>query len=92
MYDAGYYEDLRGRAMAVLIEVEHLLQRDQAAALGDLIDHNEPGVAVQMMTAMLAEAPATVTAEQAKQIESVARDMGLDESVSRQARAMVKQL
>jgi hypothetical protein len=41
-----------------------------------------------MMTAMLAEAHAAVTPEQAAQIESLARDVGLDEPVSRHVRAM----
>jgi hypothetical protein len=89
VFDAGYYEGLRGRATALLIEVEHSLPPGQGAVMAELIDHNEPGVAVEMITAILAEAGAVITADQAGQVESLVRDMGLDESVSRQARGMV---
>jgi hypothetical protein len=89
MLDASYYENLQGRAKAVLIGVGTLIRRDQASLLDELIDHNETGVAVEMMGAMLAEAHAPVTAEQVGQIESLARDMGLDESVVHQVRALV---
>lgn len=57
--------------------------------LDELIDHNETGVAVEMMTAMLAEVHAPVTVEQAGQVESLARDMGPDESLVGQVRALV---
>lgn len=90
MFSAEYYEDLRGRTTAVLIEVEQALRPDQSAALAELIDHNEPGVAVEMLIAMLAEAAASITVDQAARIERLVRDMGLDESLSRQAQAMVR--
>jgi hypothetical protein len=90
MYDSSYYEDLRGRATALLIEVEHALQADQRAAMADLIDHNEPGVAVEMITAMLSEAGASITRDQADQVQRLVRDMGLDDSVSLQAQAMIE--
>ncbi len=90
MFGADYYEDLRGRTTALLIEVEHALRPDQRAALAELIDHNEPGIAVEMITAMLAEVDASITFDQADQVERLVRDMGLDDSVSRQARAMVQ--
>lgn len=89
MLNAEYYEGLRGRATALLIEVERSLPPGQGAVMAELIDHNEPGVAVEMITGMLAEAGVPITIDQAVQVESLVRDMGLDESVSRQTRAMV---
>lgn len=62
----------------------------QGAVVAELIDHNEPGVAVEMLTAILDEAGASLTSDQAAQIERLVDDMGLDETVSRQARAMVR--
>lgn len=92
MFDAEYYENLRRRVTALLIGIEHLLEPDQVSVLSDLIDHNEPGLAVEMMTAMLADANASLDVEQSTQIEDLVRIMNLDASVSRQARAMVDQL
>jgi transcription initiation factor TFIIIB Brf1 subunit/transcription initiation factor TFIIB len=90
MFDADYYEGLRGRVTALLIGVERALQPDQRTVLADLIDHNEPGVAVEMIVAMLAEGTASITVDQIAQVERLVRDMGLDESVSRQAREMIQ--
>lgn len=89
MFDASYYEEIRGRARAALISVERSLERAQVSMLDELIDHNESGVAIEMMTAMLAESHASLTAEQSAQIERLVREMGLNESVARQAQAMV---
>ena len=89
MFSAEYYEDLRGRATALLIAVESDLPAGQVDVLAELIDHNEPGVAVEMITAILAEVGAEIAADQVGQIESLVRDMGLDDSVARQARALV---
>jgi hypothetical protein len=90
MFNAEFYDDLRGRTTALLIEVEHTLRPCQIAAIGELIDHDEPGVAVEMITAMLAEVGARITADQAAQVERLVQEMGLDESASRQARTMVQ--
>lgn len=90
MFDASYYEEIRGRAHAALISVERSLERGQVSMLDELIDHNESGVAIEMMTAMLAESQASLTAEQSAQIERLVREMGLNESVARQAQTMVE--
>lgn len=88
MFDADYYDDLCGRTRAVLIGVEQFLARDQASALDDLIDHNEPGAALEMIIGILLELQAPVTAELAAHVETLGRDMKFDEAVGRQVWAL----
>lgn len=89
MFDASYYEDLRLRTNAVLFSLVSHFRPDQFSTLEILIDHNEPGVAVEMICAALAEEHATVTTEQFESIGSLARDMSLDDEVQQQIRELV---
>jgi hypothetical protein len=92
MPDATYYEQLRGRTRGVLISVDRWFPTTQSALLDELIDANECGVAVEMISAMLEEFHAKVTEHEATEVESLVRDMGLDPEVSERVRALVSRL
>jgi hypothetical protein len=77
MYDATYYEQLRARTRDVLTSVDHWFPPAQASLLDELIDVNECGVAVEMISAMLQEFHADVRPDEATEIDGLVRDMGL---------------
>jgi hypothetical protein len=89
VYDATYYEQLRGRTRGLLISVDHWFPPNQSSLLDELIDANECGVAVEMISSMLEEFHADVTPDEATAVDDLVRDMGLDAEVSRRVQALV---
>jgi len=52
-FDASYYEDVRGRVRGVLISVADVVPREKLAFIEELIDHNEPGIALEMLVDLM---------------------------------------
>ena len=89
-YDAAYYEDPQGRTRGVLIEVADQLQVKTVELVAELIDANEPGIALEMLSEALVEvgailAPATVVAA-----EELVETMKLDQDVARRLQPLVR--
>ncbi|NNN21869.1 MAG: hypothetical protein HKL80_07715 [Acidimicrobiales bacterium] len=53
--DSAYYEELRGKTRAILIEVADLISGAQAGLIDELIDANESGVALEEMISIIKE-------------------------------------
>jgi len=76
-YDAFHYEDLRGRVRGVLITVSEAFPARQVGVVEELIDANEPGVALEMLVGMLVEARVSIAESTIEQIEGLVKEMRL---------------
>jgi len=79
--DSTYYEDIQGRLRGLLIELGRHFARDQAALISELIDANECGVALEMMSQILDEGKAPVPKEQVTEIARLGEQMDLPDVV-----------
>lgn len=79
-YDAAYYEDLQGRLRGLLIEVAKELPSVTVGLVDELIDANECGVALEMISDMLVESDGRIDVLVLTDVERLVEDMGLDVS------------
>lgn len=75
--DSAYYEDLQGRLRALLITVGDQLSKITVELISELVDANECGVALEMMSEMLVETGAAVEAGTVVAVADLAGLMGL---------------
>jgi len=87
-FDATYYEDLRGRVRGVLILTAEFLPTPKVTLIDELIDANESGIALEMLSEMLVTASATVGPQVVKDIERLVRDMKLEPEVAQRVRRL----
>lgn len=73
---ADYYENIRGRVRGLFISVDPF-PADEAALIDELIDANEPGVALEMLIAMLIERGTTIPSPLVDQFADLVRTMDL---------------
>ncbi len=76
--DASRYEDIRGRVRGLLITVADQLPAVTAGLVDELLDANEQGVAVEMLSEILVQSTARISPETMTVFEDVVRDMKLD--------------
>lgn len=72
------HEDIRGRVRGVLIAVADQLPSMTAGLVDELLDANEQGVAVEMLSEMLVESSARIGPEVMAVFEDVVEEMKLD--------------
>jgi hypothetical protein len=87
-FDAAYYEDIRGRVRGILISTSEHLPADQVGRLDGIIDANESGIALEMLSEMLVEVGASVDTEIVEQFDKLARDMGLGPDLMERVRSL----
>jgi hypothetical protein len=78
-FPASYYEDLQGKLRALLAEVSGRLPVFTVDFVTELIEQNEPGVALETMSEMLAEARREISATTLDRVSELTRTMGLDQ-------------
>lgn len=79
--DSAYYAELERRVKAVVRQFERAFPTDQLGVLLDLADHNEPAVAVEMLSWMLVEDGIPVRKAVRDEFRSLVEVMRLSESV-----------
>jgi hypothetical protein len=89
--DAAYYADLETRVLALISSVEGLFSPDQVAVLVELAEHNEPAVAVEMLSQMLVEAEAPVTPSLLEAFLALAKTMRLEPDVTDRLHSLVRE-
>lgn len=77
-WPVSYYEDIQGRLRAILTTVASQLASDTVQLVDEMIDANECGVALEIMSEMLVESAATVSEETFSEVESLVDKMGMD--------------
>lgn len=80
-FDPAYYADVETRVSALVRAFDHVFPAKQIELLLELADHNEPGVAVEMLSTMLVETASPVKASLRDEFEALAEAMHLDASV-----------
>lgn len=78
MSDASRYDDLRGRVRGLLITLADQLPAVTAGLVDELLDANEPGVAVEVLSEMLLESKARISPGTMAVFEGVVEEMKLD--------------
>ena len=62
-FDQAHYEDLANDLRAILRSVDGQVSRSTAQLLAELVDHNEPGVALEILTAELIAGAMAISSE-----------------------------
>jgi hypothetical protein len=68
---------MRGRALAFLVQVDDRLPQDTAQLAHELIDANEYGVAVEIMSDVLVEWQVSLSTDEQRQLDEMVAAMGL---------------
>jgi hypothetical protein len=74
-YDSAYYEDLAGRLYGLAIRLADRLPADQIQWLHHVIDVGEYGLALDDMAGMLAYSKITITDQERRDMQALARQM-----------------
>ena len=77
------HEEVSGRAMGILIRLGDRLSVQTQEIVHELVEHNESGVALEVMADMLAEAGASITDHERNEMLQLVSDMGMDDGVGR---------
>ena len=78
--DSSRYEDIRGRVRGLLITLGDQLPVVTARLVHELLDANEQGVAVEMLSEMLVESKARISSDTMAVFEDVVDEMKLDQA------------
>lgn len=89
-FDAAYYADLESRVKELIRAVEGAFASDQTAQLLELAEHNEPAVAVEMLSEMLVERDAPVAQSVFDELAALVETMRLEADVSERLRPLVR--
>lgn len=90
-FTRDYYEDLQARLRAVLIITGSSISPQQLSLLNELVDANEPGLALEMLTEALASADAKIGQAVFRDIQSISEKMKLDPEIVDRVRPLVEQ-
>lgn len=75
--DVSHYEEIQGRLRGLLIAVADQLPRVTVQIVGEMIDVNECGVALETISEMLVESKAVITPEVLTSVSELVEMMGL---------------
>lgn len=75
--DVSHYEELQGRLRGLLIAVADQLPRVTVQLVGEMIDANECGVALETISEMLVESRAAITPDVLTSVSELVEMMGL---------------
>lgn len=89
-FDSAYYAELESRVTGVIRSVKDSFAPDQIAQLLELAEHNEPAVAVEMLSEMLVERDAPIAQSLFDDLCSLAQTMRLESDVSDRLRPLVR--
>jgi hypothetical protein len=88
-FDEAYYANRRSRVTSLIHSFEALFTPEQTDLLVEMVEHNEPGVAVEMLSAMLLERRARITQTLFDDLRSLVLSMRLNPEVSDRLRPLV---
>ena len=75
---ASHHEELRGRVRGLLITVAGRLPESTVALVSEMIDANEPGVALEVISEMLVESRGKISADTLALVSELVETMRLD--------------
>jgi hypothetical protein len=84
------YEEIQGQTRGVLILVADQLPQVTVGIVSELIDHNESGIAVEMLSEMLVESDAKLSVDVLDAIARLVNEMGLDQTNVERLRPLLR--
>jgi hypothetical protein len=90
-FTRDYYEELQARMRAILIAVGSSIPPEQISLLNELVDANEPGVALDILTEALADSETKISQADFEDIKSVAERMKLGSGIINRVRPQTGQ-
>lgn len=88
-FDTSNHDDIRGRVRGLLITVAEQLPAVTAGLVDELLDANEQGIAVELLSEMLVESNARISPETIAMFEDVVEEMKLDKANVERLRPLV---
>jgi hypothetical protein len=88
-WTASQHEEIQGRARGLLIAVAPQLPAVTVGLVGEMIDANECGVALEIMSEMLVESRAAVSAQELTMLSELVETMRLDPLTVERVRPLV---
>jgi hypothetical protein len=88
-FDAAEYANLESRVKGLIRSIEGSFPPEQIAQLIELAEHNEPAVAVEMLSRMVIERGAPVTQSLFDEVRSLEETMRLAPCASEQLRPLL---
>jgi hypothetical protein len=85
-----YYEELQARLRALLITTGTRISPEQLSLFNELVDANEPGVALDMLSEALATSGTRIDETLFRDMQSLAEQMKLKPEVVDQLRPLVE--
>jgi hypothetical protein len=89
-YSNDYHQEMQQRVRAILIITGALISPEQLALFNDLVDANEYGIALDMLTEALASSGAKIDAAAFRDIQSLSEQMKLEPEVVDRLRPIVQ--
>ena len=86
-----YYEELQARMRAIVIAVGYSIPPEQLPLLNELVDANEPGVALDILTEALADSGSQISQADFEDMKLLAEKMGLASAVIDRVRPLAGQ-
>ena len=81
--DRAYYEEIAGRLHGLLIRLDDRLPSKDVTLIGEFIDANELGLALEQMADLLSEDEQPVSADERGDMLALVDRMQMDDRVSR---------
>lgn len=78
-WPASQHEEVQCRVRAILIAVAPQLPAVTVGIVDEMVDANECGVAIEIISEMLVESDAMISEETLSDVSSVVTDIGLDQ-------------
>ena len=88
-FTPNYYEELQARLRALLIATGGWISLEQLSLFNELVDENEPGVALDMLTEALAASGPRIDETLFRDMQSLAEQMKLAPEVVERIRPLV---
>jgi hypothetical protein len=86
----SYYEDLQARLRALLVVTGQWVPSDQLSLLNELVDANECGVALEMLSESLTSSGERIDGSVIQDMRTLSDQMGLDRAVVDRLRPLVR--
>jgi chromosome segregation and condensation protein ScpB len=89
-YSNKYHQEMQQKVSAILILTSSSISREQLALFSDLVDANEYGIALDMLTEALASSGTKIDAAAFRDIQSLSEQMKLEPEVVDRLRPIVQ--
>jgi hypothetical protein len=80
-FSNAYHDEMQQKARAILVITGASISAEQLALFNDLVDANETGIALDMLTDALASSGAKIDVAAFRDIQALSEQMGLEAEI-----------